>query len=560
MPLNTIPANDFFNRQSELAYLRRLSEFRECAVAGNVLLEGARGMGKTELLKQLYRSIYWEEKALVPFYYSFTRANLKADHFAKDYFCRFVGQYLSFVRKDPALTEGMNSPPTRFIPLIASLDMDWMTELVDDFLDQAGRGDPHGAILSAISAPVVAARKSGIPVLIMLDDFHLSAHLFERDPGDIPGLMTLFEESMKSYLCPHILTGSPARALESMFSDSSLRGKAERLFVAPLSEDVAHSLFCAVCERLGIKGDSGASLGFMKFLGGNPLYIRNLAKAIWRMQKRDFAERDLLECYVHEVTEGETSFYWSSVLDEFASESDLRRAVVQLVMHSTKTGGRLHDFVRLSNVLGLPELLLRNALDSAQKAGLVQTVGGSARSKDNVLHDCMQVLYMREIEGRSAGEIRQLIISRYIPRGKSPACFEMVIPMASDAELVAAKAVEQICRSIRLDPDLISQIQSALIESCINAIEHSGSYDKKVFLRITASDEKLEIIIESDGKPFDASAKDEWTVEDRLLSPDKRGWGLDLMRKIMDDVKVERIDEKTRVTLIKNIGSDEVAK
>jgi AAA+ ATPase superfamily predicted ATPase len=98
VPFNTIPAEDFLNRVNELDYLRGLSALKGNALGGNVFLEGARGIGKTELLKQLYRLLFWEDR-VVPFYYSFKTANLKGTYFAKDYFTKFVRQYVSFAKR-----------------------------------------------------------------------------------------------------------------------------------------------------------------------------------------------------------------------------------------------------------------------------------------------------------------------------------------------------------------------------------------------------------------------------------------------------------------------------
>ena len=100
MPFNAIPAEDFLNRENELHYLKGLSELKKNALGGDVFLEGARGMGKTELLKQLYRLLYWEGD-VVPFYYSFKTANLKGAYFAKDYFS-WICQTISLVRKKGA--------------------------------------------------------------------------------------------------------------------------------------------------------------------------------------------------------------------------------------------------------------------------------------------------------------------------------------------------------------------------------------------------------------------------------------------------------------------------
>ena len=96
-------------------------------------------------------------------------------------------------------------------------------------------------------------------------------------------------------------------------------------------------------------------------------------------------------------------------------------------------------------------------------------------------------------------------------------------------------------------------MQLALIEVCINAIEHSGSYEKKVFLKFITRPDKLEIIVENSGRPFSHDSQREIPVEESLRMGMTRGRGFKLVHAIMDDVKIERIGNRTRVILTKNI-------
>jgi anti-sigma regulatory factor (Ser/Thr protein kinase) len=79
-------------------------------------------------------------------------------------------------------------------------------------------------------------------------------------------------------------------------------------------------------------------------------------------------------------------------------------------------------------------------------------------------------------------------------------------------------------------------------------------------VKITASRSRLEMVIESPGRFFDPDKVEEPAAEEKLRAGHKRGWGLKMMRKIMDEVKVERIGENTRVILVKNISPSGVQK
>lgn len=547
MPSNAIPAEDFLNREHELHYLKGLSALKGKALGGNVFLEGARGMGKTELLKQLHRALFREDHA-VPFYYSFKTANLKGGYFARDYFTRFVRQYISFVKKDPAIADNVAEPLQRLMPAIAALGLYGLIDCIEDFQAHVKNNDFYGQLIAAISAPVVAAQKSGKPVIVMLDDFDAAEQLFESSQGDAHGLISLFGESMQNRLCPHVMTGS-AGALEAVFTDHSLLGMTERMRLGPLPEDLAAQLFRTHLATLKITCAPDVRLAFLSLLRGNPLYIRNLAKAAWKMQKKGLTEKDLVECYVFEVSEGETAFYWSSVFSRYVQNPTKRKAMVKLLMHAIENG-RVQDRGRLSMVSGLGEAETAAILDAIDTSGII-------RDENAVFQDFIRALYMKEIDGSKPSDVREKIESRYLSESeKEESRFELVIPMNANAELVVAKAVEQIGRNINLDDDFLNHLQLALIEVCINAIEHSGSYEKKIFLKFITRPDKLEIIVKNSGRPFSLDSLTEIPVEEKLRMGMKRGWGFKLVYSIMDSVKVERVGDRTRVILTKEINKD----
>ena len=549
MPFNAVPAEDFLNRENELHYLKGLSELKKNALGGDVFLEGARGMGKTELLKQLYRLLYWEGD-VVPFYYSFKTANLKGAYFAKDYFSGFIRQYISFVKKEPSIANSAAEPFQRLMPAISSLGLYWLIDCIEDFQTHVNKNDFYWQIVAAISAPVIAAKKSGNPVIVMLDDFDAAEHLYESSLGDAHGLISLFGESMQNSLCPHVITGS-AGALETIFTDHSLIGMTEQMRLGPLPEDLAAELFGTHLANLKIALPPVGELKFLNILKGNPLYIRNLAKAAWKMRKKELHEKDLLECYSFEVSDGEIAFYWSSVLSRYVKIPAQRRATLKLLKQFVENGG-IDDIKRLSIISGVSEIETGAILAAMQASGVI-------RDKDAVLQDFIRCLYMKEIEGRNADYAREKIEAKYLSE-REESCFELVIPMSSNAELVVAKAVEQIGKNNNLDTEFLNYLQLALIEVCINAMEHSGSYEKKVFLKFITRPDKLEIIVENSGKPCSLDTRKEIPVEEKLQVGIKRGWGFKLVYAIMDNVKVERVNDRTRVILTKNIKDKEVLK
>lgn len=134
--------------------------------------------------------------------------------------------------------------------------------------------------------------------------------------------------------------------------------------------------------------------------------------------------------------------------------------------------------------------------------------------------------------------------------------FEMVIPVGDDTELIAASTVEQIARRLDFQPEAINQIKTALVEACINAAEHSLSPDRKIYQRFRVESDKLTVTVSSRGRALispgaaeQSNGHDTNSAAERAKG--RRGWGLKLIRTLMDEVEFEPVDDGTRLRMTK---------
>jgi serine/threonine-protein kinase RsbW len=146
---------------------------------------------------------------------------------------------------------------------------------------------------------------------------------------------------------------------------------------------------------------------------------------------------------------------------------------------------------------------------------------------------------------------------------RSPAAanneFVFILPMGADNELLAAATAEQIARRLNFRPEAINQIKTAIVEACINASEHSLSPDQKIYQRFRVEDDKLVITIASRGVlPANVAVKERASVGETETADaldQRRGWGLKLIRTLMDEVEFERVDEGTSLRMTKYLRS-----
>ena len=164
--------------------------------------------------------------------------------------------------------------------------------------------------------------------------------------------------------------------------------------------------------------------------------------------------------------------------------------------------------------------------------------------------EAVEILKQRNAFGSSKKQIELLIdflgAKQAVGEKLKPNEYEIIVPMGEDTEMVAAQTLEEIARRHNFAPKAINQIKTALVEACINATEHSLSPDRKIYQKFAVEDDKIIITISNRGlRLTDKNAKE--------ITPDegRRGWGLKLMKSLMDEVKFEQTDDGTRISMTK---------
>ena len=125
------------------------------------------------------------------------------------------------------------------------------------------------------------------------------------------------------------------------------------------------------------------------------------------------------------------------------------------------------------------------------------------------------------------------------------------IPIHPNMELVAAHTASILAEIMEFEENHIDEIQLAIIETCINAFEHSDSKDNKVTVTYVLTDNELELKITDHGIGFGVEQAKLLTGEARARAMQKRGWGLEIIREMMDEVDIDSGDEGTTITMLK---------
>ena len=141
-------------------------------------------------------------------------------------------------------------------------------------------------------------------------------------------------------------------------------------------------------------------------------------------------------------------------------------------------------------------------------------------------------------------------------KGSSPVV-ELKLPVLPDMELSATKTAEIVAKHMELSEEKSAEISMALIEACINAFEHSES-KSEIYIHFMISDDQLTIKVIDKGKGFDSSKIKIPEIENKINSNErKRGWGIMLIKELMDSVDFESDHTGTTLTMVKKKDKNE---
>jgi serine/threonine-protein kinase RsbW len=130
------------------------------------------------------------------------------------------------------------------------------------------------------------------------------------------------------------------------------------------------------------------------------------------------------------------------------------------------------------------------------------------------------------------------------------------LPVVPNVELVAAKAVETVGSALGMHQTRVEAASVAVVEACLNAMEHGGgTMVVRLFGEGAPERPRLVIEVEDHGSGFDPASAPRNSASRVLGCASKRGWGLTLIRELMDEVQIRSQPGRTLVRMCKYVES-----
>jgi anti-sigma regulatory factor (Ser/Thr protein kinase) len=133
---------------------------------------------------------------------------------------------------------------------------------------------------------------------------------------------------------------------------------------------------------------------------------------------------------------------------------------------------------------------------------------------------------------------------------------EFDIPSQPGMERQASERVAAAIREVDLPADQVDRLKTAVAEATMNAMEHGNHYNAEtpVRLLVRVSSERLLVSITDLGGGEIHSDADQPDLEAKLAGlQSPRGWGLFLIKRMVDEMRVIENDQQHTVELILNL-------
>src|SRR6058998_1669292 len=118
--------------------------------------------------------------------------------------------------------------------------------------------------------------------------------------------------------------------------------------------------------------------------------------------------------------------------------------------------------------------------------------------------------------------------------------FELHLPSAPGVEKVAMDFAAAVAKTMNFPAERVEDLKTAVAEACLNAIEHGNKADAstKVGITLTIEESNLRVDVQDAGTGI--GQVENPNIQKKIAGKEKpRGWGIFLIKNLMDEVKFE---------------------
>ncbi|MCP4109374.1 MAG: hypothetical protein GY749_28265 [Desulfobacteraceae bacterium] len=390
---------------------------------GSTAIVGLRRLGKTELFKRAYNSLFFGQDKVVPLFWTFEGKKLINPPFSKKYLQNFLRQYFAFRNKAeyeeifeydlPQLFDyGLNNDKSKGIGHVIRIFSNQM------------RSDGISEMLSiAVNAPRTVSDRNDEQIIVFIDEFQEVVKLADTD-GYSSFCLGMYQEAVESLDCPHVITGSSkSLMLYDILRTGPLYGRFFLKYIEGMDEYFAKDLVYKWCEYYGIRTAEHAAAWTAWKSAGNPYYIRLIVKQALEMGIHPDTPENLIDIYVASLMYGTVRAELERQVQKFVNEQNNQGIGRELIYHASRY--EIISFRQMEEIaerLGCTFEEVRKMMTDLAWAGLwdADSVKGTyfVKLKDPVMNEFLEVWCEEWVRNRSSKSVEAEKLDRYKRKAK----------------------------------------------------------------------------------------------------------------------------------------------
>jgi len=419
-----VPEEEYVERPALTEALTQLFGRASRGQVGSALIEGLRGVGKTDMVRRAIQRHLVAEPSTALVYYQVQPYLLELYEFTRSYFNTFVRQYRFSRHRDLRKLSECDDAWHSGSEKCGRCSEPILREICEALGRAYNQGDAANLLSLLVNMPHYLSELQGQRCMVVFDQarFLWQVHQQKKDVPLVRHLLANFD----SAAAPHFLVDSTA-ALRTLLGEQALGERLTLFEVTRLDHYEALAMLQTLCDRLGVNLSVRLAEPMLSQLAGIPFYLHSLVRRAQLMNLALDSTDRLGQAYAQEIRDGTIHWYWRAQLStQFPHALDRHRAV-ELVSFLAGLHPQRANLARLSQRLALQPPQLQMLITKLQLLGVLdRSFGTVGLTDDPVLRDLATVLAWGENSAISDSELLRRLAARRIRGASTPPVQEAI--------------------------------------------------------------------------------------------------------------------------------------
>ncbi len=406
----------FTGRKKELDWFLKWIDGIKKGISKSVAIVSRRKTGKTAFLQRLYNLVYEKNDGVIPFYYELGEGSKWAVEFCRDFYLKFLYQYIAFKTRKPEyilLTAARRSDFSKALEIVQMEGLDYLAESIQG-VEAEYRSRSVDQLWDIVrEAPVNIADRQNECIVQIIDEFQfLNSEIYwdEDKTSRASDFAAGYMRTAEYRNAPLIVSGSwvgwlrhelmmmlPGRFIEYGYDNM------------PMDETIEMVFKYAQMYEMPVTEQTALMIGELS--EGNPFYVSALFTSTCR--EPDLATPDgLLAVMEYETRhkKGNIRNTWMEYVHSVFSrvnEQNAKKIVLYLCKNRERRVTRKELLEKLD--LGMTDYELEKKLHALVKGDIIEEGTSNFQYQgveDNIFDKVFRSVYQEEIEAFDEKEIR----------------------------------------------------------------------------------------------------------------------------------------------------------